>query len=71
MWSILFFVLLFPCLFLFFVGMNLCNRDVSYLFSSSICFIVFFCLSLSVLFIVYVTSQLVKYLIAANLCSGG
>jgi len=48
----------FSGLFLFFVRMNLCKCDVSYLFSCSICFIVFFCLSLSVLFIAYVTSQL-------------
>jgi len=48
----------FSCLFLFFVGMNLCKRDVSYLFLCSICFVVFFYLSLSVLFVVYVTSQL-------------
>lgn len=44
--------------FLVFVGMNLCKHDVSYLLLCSICFIVFFCLSFSVLFIVYVTSQL-------------
>ena len=51
--------------------MNLFEIDVSYLLLYSICFIVFSPFSLSVLFIVYVVSLLVKCLTAANLCSEG
>jgi len=64
-------VCVFPsfCSCLSFVWLTLFKIAVSYLLLYSICFIVLFSLLYSVSFIGYVDRQLVRYLIAASLCS--
>ena len=60
-----------PCVFVHQLLGYLCLKLLYNIYYYSICFIVSFPFLLAISFIVYVDRRLVRYLVAANLCSRG